>query len=186
MPKSKNNKVNENTSAETLSTTPVHQAQSNVESVMNLEKAAIQSRSPVEHIADKVTKFAGSTTFIVLHLLWFSGWIFLNEGLLPGMKPFDPFPFSFLTLVVSLEAIFLTLLVLMTQNRMTKEADKRAHLDLQLNILAEQEGTLILRLVQRIGDHLGLEKEMDETLHDLQEKTDVNQLANTLEDKLPN
>jgi uncharacterized membrane protein len=103
--------------------------------------------------------------------------------MIPGILPFDPFPFSFLTLVVSLEAIFLTLLVLMSQNRMTKEADKRAHLDLQINMLDEQETTMILRMVQKIAEHLGLEKEINESIKELSEETDVNRVAKTLEER---
>jgi uncharacterized membrane protein len=161
------------------------QAQKNVESIMALEKEAIQSRSAAEKMADKITKAAGSTAFIIFHLFWFGGWILLNVSFVPGIRPFDPFPYSFLTLVVSLEAIFLTLLVLMSQNRMTKEADKRAHLDLQVNMLAEQEATTILRMVQKIGKHLGLEKEMDDTKRELAEETDVHQLAKALDQKTP-
>ena len=152
---------------------------------MRLEEKEIHSRSPVEHIADKVTTLAGSTPTLIIHLIWFATWILVNTGVVPVVAPFDPFPFSFLTLVVSLEAIFLTLLVLMSQNRMTKEADKRAHLDLQVNMLAEQEATMILRIVRRIGRHLGLEEEEDETVHELQDKTDVHQLAQTLDQKSP-
>src|SRR4030081_3851243 len=132
------------------------QSHKNVEAIMKLERDAIGSRSTAEHLADKVTTFAGSTPFVILHIIWFGVWVIANVGLIPGLKPFDPFPFSFLILVVSLEAIFLTLLVLMSQNRMIKEADKRTHLDLQLNMLAEQESTALLRMVQRIGRHLGL------------------------------
>jgi uncharacterized membrane protein len=106
--------------------------------------------------------------------------------LIPGISPFDPFPYSFLTLVVSLEAIFLALLVLKSQNRMTKEADKRAHIDLQINMLAEQEGTKILNMIQRIGKHLGLEEEIDEAMQQLSQETDVNQVAKTLDEKSSN
>ncbi|MCW3092995.1 MAG: hypothetical protein JWP81_4064 [Ferruginibacter sp.] len=157
--------------------------QKNIETIWELEKEAIQSRSTAEHIADKITTFAGSTPFIILHVVWFGGWILINEGIIPGIAPFDPFPFSFLTLVVSLEAIFLTLLVLMSQNRMTKEADKRAHLDLQINMLDEQETTMILRMVQKIAKHLGLEEEIDDSVKDLCEETDVNRVAKTLDEK---
>jgi uncharacterized membrane protein len=167
--------------------TPTHaQAQKNVDDIMRLEMESIHSRSAPEHIADRVTTAAGSTPFVVFHIFWFGGWIVVNVGLIPGVPAFDPFPFSFLTLVVSLEAIFLTLLVLMSQNRMTKDADKRAHLDLQLNMLAEQEATIILRTVQRIGKHIGLKDETDEEALRLQEKTDVHQLAKTLDEKSPN
>jgi uncharacterized membrane protein len=169
----------------TSSAAPEVHAQ-NVEAIMRLEQEAIHSRSPAEHVADRVTTAAGSTPFVILHIFWFGGWVAVNTGLIPGVTPFDPFPFSFLTLVVSLEAIFLTLLVLMSQNRMTKETDKRAHLDLQLNMLAEQEATMTLRMVRRIGKHLGLEEEIDEGIQQLEEKTDVHQLSRTLDEKSPN
>ena len=107
----------------------------------------------------------------------------MNCGMITGIKPFDPFPFSFLTLVVSLEAIFLTLLVLMSQNRMTKEADKRAHLDLQINMLDEQETTMILRMVQKITKHLGLEEETDKPNKELCEETDITDVAKIIEEK---
>jgi uncharacterized membrane protein len=160
-------------------------AQRNIDSIMKLERDAIHSRSHAEHIADKITTFAGSTPFLLLHVVWFCAWVIVNVGLIPGIHPFDPFPFSFLTLVVSLEAIFLTLLVLMSQNRMIKEADKRTHLDLQLNMLAEQEATVLLKLVQRIGKHLGVELETDQTAQELAEETDVHRLAKSLDEKLP-
>ncbi len=165
---------------------PQRQARKNVEAITKLEEQAIHNRTPIEHAADVITRSAGSTPFIIFHLLWFGAWISINTGLLPAIKPFDPFPFSFLTLVVSLEAIFLSLLVLMAQNRMTKEADKRAHLDLQINLLAEQEGTVMLKLLQKICEHLGIEAEGDEALQEMIEETDVHQLAEELEEKLPN
>jgi uncharacterized membrane protein len=178
--------MNKRESTEAPATRTHAQAQKNVEAVMRMEAESIHSRSSAQHLADKITTAAGSTPFLIFHILWFGGWILINVGLIPGVTSFDPFPFSFLTLVVSLEAIFLTLLVLMSQNRMTKEADKRAHLDLQLNILAEQEATLILRTVQRIGQHLGLEEKKDEEARGLEERTDVHQLAKALDEKSPN
>jgi uncharacterized membrane protein len=156
--------------------------QKNIETILKLEKESLQKLSVVEHVATKVTNFAGSTPFIIFHVFWFGAWIFINSGMISGMSPFDPFPFSFLTLVVSLEAIFLTLLVLMTQNRMTLEADKRAHLDLQINLLDEQETTIILRLVQKIADHLGLEDELDDSVKDLANLTDVLNLAKKIDE----
>ena len=163
--------------------TTANTVQKNIDTILKLEKQAVQDRSAGEHIADKVTTFAGSTPFILLHVAWFAVWIVINRRIIPGIEPFDPFPFSFLTLVVSLEAIFLTLLVLMSQNRMTKEADKRAHLDLQINLLGEQETTLTLRMVQKIAKHLGLEVEAEESLKELSEDTDVSDVAKTLHDK---
>ena len=170
-------------SAERNTTPAILKVQKNIETVLEMEKENVQSRSVAEHIADKVTTYAGSTPFIIFHIIWFGGWILLNGRIL-GIHPFDPFPFSFLTLVVSLEAIFLTLLVLMSQNRMTKEADKRAHLDLQINMLDEQETTMILRMVQNISKHLGLKDELDDSIKELCEETDVNHVAKTLDEKV--
>jgi uncharacterized membrane protein len=163
-------------------TTGASTQEKNIESIIALEKEALQKLSAVEHIAGKVMAFAGSTPFIIFHMIWFLAWISVNTGLFPGVEPFDPFPFSFLTLVVSLEAIFLTLLVLMTQNRMTREADKRAHLDLQINLLDEQETTRILRMVQKISDHLGIAQEPDDC-SDLTEETDIGSLAQKIDEK---
>ena len=159
-------------------------AQKNVEAIARLEKKSAQSHTQGERMAEMVTRVAGGVAFIVLHVLWFVLWISANIGIIPGVTPWDPFPFSFLTLVVSLEAIFLSLLVLMTQNRLTRDADKRAQLDLQINMLAEQESTATLRLLEKICQHLKIGIEADEEKF-LANKTDVNALAQTLEEKLP-
>lgn len=162
---------------------PAHTVQKNIDTIIKLEKEAIKTLSPVDHLAEKITKFAGSSPFILLHIILFGGWILMNCSMIPGIEPFDPFPFSFLTLVVSLEAIFLTLLVLMSQNRMTKEADKRAHLDLQINMLDEQETTMILRLVQKIANHIGLKETAQSPNNDLCQETDIPTVAKILEEK---
>lgn len=159
-------------------------AQKNIEAIARLEKKSAQSHTPGERTAEMVTRVAGGVVFIVLHVIWFVLWISANIGIIPGVTPWDPFPFSFLTLVVSLEAIFLSLLVLMTQNRLTRDADKRAQLDLQINMLAEQESTVTLRLLEKICQHLKIDIEVEEEKY-LAEKTDVNVLAKTLEKKLP-
>ena len=157
--------------------------QKNIETILKLEKEAVQNLSTADHVADKVRVFAGSTPFILFHILWFGGWILINSGIISGISPFDPFPFNFLTLMVSLEAIFLTLLVLMSQNQMTKEADKRANLDLQINMLDEQETTMILRMVQKIATHLGLEDEMDNSIKELSEDMDIDNVSKTIDEE---
>jgi len=157
--------------------------QKNIKSILKLEKEAVQNLSTAEHIADKVRVFAGSTPFIILHILWFGGWVLINCGAISAISPFDPFPFNFLTLTVSLEAIFLTLLVLKSQNQMTKEADRRANLDLQINMLDEQETTMILRMVQKIATHLGLEDEMGNSRKELSEDTDINKVSKKLDEE---
>src|SRR5262245_59347786 len=86
----------------------------NIELVEHLEKAEAQNRGPGEHLAEKVMRFCGSIGFIWFHVFWFSLWITLN--VVPGFPHWDKFPFSFLTLTVSLEAIFLTIFILIAQN----------------------------------------------------------------------
>lgn len=164
---------------------PPQQAQKNVETIITLEERAMHSRTPAIRIAGAVNRFAGSPAFILFHVFWFGAWILVNLRVLPIIAAFDPFPFNFLTLVVSLEAIFLSLLVLMAQNRMAKEADKRAHLDLQINMLAEQQGTVILGLLQKVCERLGIEADSNDILREMSEETDVHRLAEHLEEKLP-
>ena len=101
----------------------------------------------------------------------------MNTGLVPWVRPFDPYPFTFLTLMVSLEAIFLAIFVLASQNRMTRMSEQRAHLDFQINMLAEQENTKILALLQAIAHSLGLEgKARDAKVEQLVEETDPDAL----------
>src|SRR5712671_794991 len=125
----------------------------NVETVSKLEEAARGQRSRTDRLAEVIADFCGSMTFVWVHVIWFGGWIVFN--LLPGMKHIDPFPFTFLTLVVSLEAIFLSTFILISQNHDSRVSDKRNHLDLQINLLSEQENTQMLRLLQQIAVNVG-------------------------------
>lgn len=157
----------------------------NIEDISRLEKKTVLKRTRSERFAARVTQFSGSMFFIALHVVWFSVWISLNLGLVSDIRPWDPLPFSFLTLVVSLEAIFLSLLVLMTQNRLTKDADKRAHLELQINMLAEEESTATLQMLEKICKHLGIPYETDEA-QQLAKATDITKIANKLDQKMAN
>jgi len=102
-------------------------------------------------VSDAITRFAGTTLCLAIHALWFGG-ILWNSGLLP-FGAFDPFPFSFMTLVVSLEAIFLSLFIMMSQSRMQRQADERSHLDSQINLLAESETTKMLGMLRSLRSH---------------------------------
>jgi len=119
-------------------------AEENIRAVARLQKKAAQQRTRLQCAADQLVGLVGRESTVAIHVVLFALWIGCNVGL-GGIRPFDPFPFVFLTMVVSLEAIFLTLFVLATQNRMTMDADRRAHLDLQVNLLSEQEMTLRCR-----------------------------------------
>jgi len=156
-----------------------------IESVVQIEQASRNARSPIDHCASTITQAAGTAYSIVLHLIWFAAWLLVNVNAVPGVKPFDPFPFNLLTTVVSLEAIFLTLFVLITQNRMSQEADKRAQLDLQVNLLAEKETTLILRMLKDMSEQLGVTGSSTNELRELLKETNVDELAEKLEEALP-
>src|SRR5436190_13459112 len=127
-----------------------------------------QGKARQDRVADVLTAFSGSLTFVYFHAIWFGMWIVLNLGWL-GIKPFDPYPFGLLTMVVSLEAIFLSTFVLVSQNRMGVVADRRADLDLQINLLSEHEITRLLTLVDAIADHLGLAAGTDSEVEELKQ-----------------
>ena len=155
----------------------------NVEAIKHWEGSILQSRSTAEHISDWIVSAAGSGPVLALHALWFVVWVTANNGLIPGILPFDPFPFPFLTMTVSLEAIFLALLVLASQNRLGRQADKRGHLDLQIDLLAEREMTAVLQLLQDIVRHLEVQTSVTpEQLRDLMKKTDLSHLTNRMEE----
>ena len=101
----------------------------NVQAIKGWERAILRARSKSEQVSDWIASTAGSGPVLVLHVLWFGCWVTWNIGAIRGIRPFDPFPFPFLTMTVSLEAIFLALFVLASQNRLGRQADKRGHLD---------------------------------------------------------
>ena len=160
-------------------------AEENIRAIARVEQAALAARSAAARISDAITTWAGSGASIVLHVIWFGGWLVFNTGLV-ARQPFDPFPFSLLTSIVSLEAIFLTLFVLASQNRLTHETDKRAHLDLQVNLLSEQEMTVVLRMLKELCEHFNLTSTVrSETFRRLIQQTDVGDLAERVERHLP-
>ncbi len=153
----------------------------NIRAVVELERASHARSSRSERLGTVISRFAGSMRFIVLHVLLFSSWILINQGV-GGLEPFDPYPFTFLTFCVSLEAIFLTSFVLISQNRLGRVADERAHLDLQINLLAEQENTQTLLLLQALCRHLNLPPNAHDALvTELAQETKPSQVAQALE-----
>jgi uncharacterized membrane protein len=158
----------------------------NIETIALLEEEALRERSLINRVSDVVTRFAGSGMFIVLHVIWFVAWILLNTNAIGEIQPFDPFPFTFLTMLVSLEAIFLSIFVLVSQNRITRQGDRRAHLDLQINLLAEQENTMMLHMLRSICEHHGIRPESpSEDAKSLFKRTDLEKLMRDLHDQLP-
>lgn len=153
--------------------------QRNVEAVLQLEKAAKEERTTSELIAERIANFCGSMRFVWVHVIWFSGWIFFN--LMPGIKHIDPFPFTFLTLVVSLEAIFLSTFILISQNHDTQISERRNHLDLQINMLSEQENTKMIQMLQAIAGKVGVDLSHDSDLEQLRQETQPEKLVQQIE-----
>jgi len=142
----------------------------NIETILELRRDADRRRSLQDRIADSITNFSGSMAFLYAHGVWFLLWILVNKGMIHGIAPFDPYPFNFLTMVVSLEAIFLSTLVMISQNRSAAQSDERADLDLQIDMLGEYEITKILQMVMQIARKLEIEGCEDEEIVQL-EKT---------------
>jgi uncharacterized membrane protein len=122
----------------------------------------------------------------LLHVLLVGIWSTVNLNLITGVKAFDPFPFSILALLLAAESVFLTFFVLISQNRMAREAERRSHLDLQVGMLAEQELTLMLQMLQKLCQHAGVDvRSSTQQVQGFSEATDVQRLASELKDKLP-
>ncbi len=134
------------------------------ENLHSLKKEAQRHESTSERIADFFTAFSGSMNFVYIHAGWFVVWVTWNTGLLPGLAPFDPFPFGLLTMIVSLEAIFLSTFVLISQNREQEVNAIRDEIDTQISLYQEQEITQVLRIVHRIEKHLGLKDEDEKSV----------------------
>lgn len=161
-------------------------AQQNIRTITKLEQEAIERRSLAERVSDAITRFMGSMTFVVIHLIGFALWFSINLGAFPGVEPFDPFPFGILTLIVSGEGVVLAIFVLISQNRMSRLANQRAHLNLQISLLAEQETTNLLQKVQKIAERLGVqETAQDQVAQRLSQETHLETLAEELKKSLP-
>ena len=165
---------------------PPQSARANIDAVARLEQQSLDQRDWKERLGDTIADFVGTMTFIMLHFCGFLVWFWINSGKLPGVKPFDPYPFVLLTMIVSMEGVLLSTFVLMKQNRMSRRADQRNHLNLQIDLLAEKEITKILQLQRLMCTRMGVHEAMaDAEVKELAEHTAVEQLARELERKMP-
>ena len=142
----------------------------NIRTIIRLRLKDREERSGQDRAADAITSFSGSMGFVYLHLVWFLLWVVLNSGGL-GRQPFDAFPYGLLTMLVSLEAIFLSTLVLITQNRQSAEWERRADLDLHIGLLTEHELTRVLQMLDAVQAKLGIENHAASELADLEMET---------------
>jgi uncharacterized membrane protein len=154
----------------------------NIRTIIELEEQNRARRTRTERIVDAIASWVASGSFIFLHALFFTIWLTWNMS---PERAFDPFPFNFLTVVVSLETILATGFVLTQQARMRVEADRRAHLDLQVNVMAEQELTAILRVVCQLAERSGVNlSQCGSEIESLLATTDLKKLTATLEHEL--
>lgn len=151
----------------------------NVRAIARLDEEARAQRGWASRFAGAVTRWCGSIAFAAAHAVFFAGWILFNT--LPGSWHFDPYPFTFLTLVVSLEAIFLATFILVAQNEENRLAERRNALDLQINLLTEQENTKMLRMLQCIARQVGAKLEDDPAIAALEQATRPDHLARQID-----
>ncbi|HEY0025525.1 MAG TPA: DUF1003 domain-containing protein [Longimicrobium sp.] len=157
----------------------------NVRALVARRAAEDRRKSTSERVADRITGFTGSMRFVYIHLLLFGTWIVVNVGLVPGLPRFDP-SFVILAMVASVEAIFLSTFVLISQNRMAELADQRADLDLQVSLLAEHEISRMLALVHRMAEKLGIEEAADPELHELAQDVHPEAVLDKIEENADN
>lgn len=155
----------------------------NIAAVAGLEAEAMQRRTAADRASDAIAAFVGTIGFVALHLIWFALWASINTGLIPFVPAFDPYPFQLLCMIVSLEGVLLATFVLIKQNRMSYISDRRAHLDLQVNLLAEREITRLLQVTQEIARRVGVTDQMGRA-GELAEETKVEELVTELDRKL--
>ncbi|CAA9512564.1 MAG: protein of unknown function DUF1003 [uncultured Sphingomonas sp.] len=137
----------------------------NIEALAERRREETASASFQDKLADAIRRFAGSMAFVAIHAILVIMWVLVNSGL-TALRPFDP-TFVILATVASVEAIFLSTFILISQNRASVAADRRADLDLQISLLSEHEVTRLIVLVARIADKLGIEEASNPELDEL-------------------
>lgn len=145
----------------------------------SFEAQALQQRSFFTRIADDLSNAFGSVSFLLLNVVFFTYWVVVNTGLVPGVVIYDPFPFGLLTMIVSLEAIFLSVIILVSQNRTSYVDTLREELHLQINLIAEEEITKTLKLLAEIRSKLGISEE-DPELDEMIKRTNTSYIERSL------
>lgn len=156
--------------AATSTSEPVSDSQQKKQIFRALEAKSLRNRSFATRAADYLTGLCSSPTFLFLNILFFAIWISLNINIVPGFTAFDPFPFGLLTMAVSLEAIVLSIFVLVSQNRASQTATLRDELNLRINLIAEREVTKTLQILVDMRKKMKIEgddAELDEMIKEI-------------------
>ena len=145
---------------------------------------ANRNRSIAEKVADLLTSSFGTFGFLLINFFLFVFWILINSSTIAGIEPLDPFPYNLLTMIVSLEAIILSIIVLMSQNREAKISDIRSEVDTRVDIVAEEEITKILELLSRLLEKNGIDVSKDEELQKMLKPVDKKYLEEKFEKEM--
>jgi len=151
----------------------------NIEALLEKQRQTEQEKNRQELVADAITRFAGSMRFVYVHLIIYGLWVVINCGVLP-IKRFDP-SFVMLATLASVESIFLSTFILISQNRMQAQADKRADLNLQVSLLAEHEVTSLIRLVRKIAERMDVDEAKNAELDELEQDVHPEDVLDELE-----
>jgi uncharacterized membrane protein len=154
--------------------------QRNIEALQERRRRDQADATAEERLAESITRFTGSMMFVYLHLAFFGFWIVANLGWIPGIPTWDE-SFVVLAMMASVEAIFLSTFVLISQNRMSAAADTRADLDLQISLLAEHEVTKLVTLVSAIAARLNVQSEADSELGEIKQDVAPNAVLDEIE-----
>jgi len=158
----------------------------NIDAIIGAEQAANRRQSRSEAIYESIGGSIGTLKFVVFQVAGVILWVAINAGLIPPIQPFDHFPFPILNQIVAFEAVLMTAFVLMKQNRMSKLADRRAHLNLQISLLTERETTKIIGMLLEIGKRFDIQHKMlDEESSQLSRLLTIETLIETLQSKFP-
>ena len=152
----------------------------NIEAVLKLEEEDERRLSALHRISHKVGWFVGTIYFVILQAAFVLIWVISNEY---SLKPFDPLPFPLLSAVLALEAVLLTSFVLIRQNSMDVQSERRNHLDLQINLLAEKEATSVLKALGEIAKRFDIDLSHDAETRELTKDTPVESIARDLRSK---
>jgi uncharacterized membrane protein len=156
----------------------------NEKTVKSIKAKANEKRSFIDIVVDRTTALLGSHAFLLANVLFLITWIVINTGLIPGVKPFDRFPFSLLTTAVSLESIIVAILVLTSQNRSSMVADLREEVQLQVNVLTEEEITKIMWMLVLLLQKNDIPIPEDKRLIEMLRDTDIGEIEKSMQKQI--
>lgn len=167
----------------TVSQNPI---QEHIDLIAQHEQEFLAKRTASERWTDSIAAFAGSLTFVIVHVVVFIGWTAVNTFQITHIPHFDPAPYSLLGTIVALEAILLASFILMRQSRMGRRSDERDHLMLQILLLTEREITAVLSMERQIAGRMGLEDvAKNKDIETLSQNTSIADVAQTIQESLP-